>query len=129
VSGRRRRSKSTRVLLTQRALSDLSGIERYSVEQWGRRTAERYLAGIEGALDRLRDNPDILRQEPEFSTGLYFYRINKHLLICDVRSGTVTVLTVMHTSMDVPARLAELEPRLLMEAEMLRARLERERGE
>jgi plasmid stabilization system protein ParE len=60
------------VLLTQRALSDLSEIERYSVEQWGRQTADRYLAGIEGALDRLRDNPDVLRQEPEFSTGLYF---------------------------------------------------------
>ena len=91
-------------------------------------TADRYLAGIEGALDRLRDHPDVLRQEPAFSTGLYFYRINKHLLVCDVRPDTVTVLTVMHTSMDVPARLADLEPRLLVEAEMLRAKLERERG-
>jgi hypothetical protein len=50
-------------------------------------------------------------------------------LICDVRPDTVTVLTVMHTSMDVPARLAELEPRLLVEASLLRGRLERERGE
>lgn len=124
MSGGRRRPKS-RVLLTERALSDLREVERFSIERWGRRTADRFLEGISAALDRLRENPDLLRQEPEFSAGLYFYRISKHFLICDVRPGIVTVLTVMHTSMDVPARLAELEPRLILEAEMLRARLER----
>jgi len=33
--------------------------------------------------------------------------------------GKIIVLTVLHANMDIPSRLAELEPRLTIEAEML----------
>ncbi|MFN9825302.1 MAG: hypothetical protein ACK58J_14230, partial [Planctomyces sp.] len=55
--------------------------------------------------------------------GLSFYRIRRHVLVCDYRDNSVIVLTVIHTSMDLPARLLELESRLLTEAQILRARL------
>jgi len=44
-------------------------------------------------------------------------------MVCDYRDSTVVALTVSHTSMDLPARLRELEPRLLMESQLLRAKL------
>ncbi len=94
-------------------------IERYSVKQWGRKTADKYLDDISAALDRLRENPEILRLEPDFAPGLFFYGVKKHFLVCDFREETVIVLTVIHTSMDVPARLVELEPRLVAESQAL----------
>jgi toxin ParE1/3/4 len=114
------------VLLTERALADLRDIERYSIGQWGRKTAEKYLNDIELALDRLRENPGLLRLEPDFAPGLFFYRARKHVLVCDVQGQNLTVLTVIHTSMDLPARLAELEPRLTVEAQLLHKKLRRE---
>jgi toxin ParE1/3/4 len=119
LSSRKKPSPKATVELTRRALADLLEIERYSVKQWGRKTADKYLDDISAALDRLRENPEILRLEPDFAPGLFFYGVKKHFLVCDFREETVIVLTVIHTSMDIPARLLELEPRLVAESQAL----------
>ena len=126
MSPRKKASQKTVLELTRRALADLRAIERYSVREWGRKTADDYLVDIAAALDRLCENPGILRLEPDFSPGLYFYRVKKHVLVCDYQGDTVIVLTLIHTSMDLPARLLELEPRLTAESQVLHARLHRE---
>ena len=111
------------IQLTKRALSDLREIDRHSAREWGRKTADKYLEGIDEALNRLRVSPNLLRLEPDLIPGLYFYRVQKHFLVCDFRDKTVNVLTVIHTSMDLPARLMELEPCLIAEAQILQGRL------
>jgi len=123
LSPRKRQSPQPKVALARRALSDLREIERYSVKEWGRKTADKYLDDIAAALDRLSENPEILNIEPDLIPGLYFYRVRKHILVCDFQGEPVIVLTVIHTSMDLPARLMELEPRLVAESEILQARL------
>ena len=105
--------------LSRRALRDVEEIRRYSVERWGQRVAEDYLDDIEEALDRLRENPDLLRTKPEFSPHLRFYRVQRHFLVCSMIKQNIYVLAVKHGSMDLPNRLAELEPRLLEEADLL----------
>ena len=119
------RKRAPRVQLSRRALRDLRQIEQFSVREWGRKTADKYLDDIAAALDRLSENPEILRREPDFAPGLYFYRIRKHFLVCDYQDQLVIVLTLIHTSMDLPARLHELEPRLALESQMLRSKLRR----
>lgn len=116
--------RAKRVELTQRAVTDLREIEQFSVMEWGRKTADKYLDDIAAGLDRLSENPDILRLEPDFAPGLYFYRVKKHVLVCDYNDNVVFVLTIIHTSMDLPARLLELEPRLVAEAQLLRRKLD-----
>ncbi len=88
-----------------------------------RKTADKYLDDISAALDRLQENPEILRLEQDLAPGLYFYRVKKHFLVCDYQDGLIIVLAVIHTSMDIPARLLELEPRLAAESQLLRAKL------
>jgi toxin ParE1/3/4 len=118
-----RRKRVCRVELTQRALADLREIERFSIEQWGRKAADRYLDEFAAALDRLQEQPELLRHEPDFAPGLYFYRVKRHFLVCDFQDDLVIVLTVIHSSMDLPARLLDLEPRLAAESQFLRSRL------
>lgn len=123
MSARPRKRRPVEVYLTERAIDDVRQIAAFSVERWGRRTAERYLADIEAALDRLAEQPGLLRLEPRLVAGLYCYRVQRHVLVCDLTAERLTVVTLLHTSMDLPARLAELEPRLLVEAELLRHKL------
>ena len=119
--------KSTRSIalhMTQRSLRDLVAIEAYSVEQFGRRVANQYLDKLESGINRLKDNPELLREEPPFHASLKFYRIEKHVLVCETGvSGKIIVLTLLHGSMDIPARLAELEPALVIEVAVLLKKL------
>ena len=120
----RTRKRRPRLLLTKRALSDLAEIEACSIAQWGRGVATQYLKGIESSLRLIGDNPGILRSLDGLPSELQFHRVNKHWLVCDVAPRSIVVLTVIHASMDVPARLAELVPQLAAEVTLLRGQLE-----
>jgi plasmid stabilization system protein ParE len=125
VSGRKSRS---RLLLTQRALRDIAEIEQYSAKQWGKRVAAKYLGDIEAGLSRIQENQELLRAEADLHPELRFYRVNKHLLVCDVQPNAVFLLTVIHASRDIPSRLAEMQPSLTAEVELLRKQLGRRRS-
>mgnify|MGYP003342925881 CR=1 FL=1 len=117
------------VSLTRRAFRDLHCIERYSVELWGKSVAQDYLNDIEQGLNRLRENPKLLRTKDGISPDFSLYRVREHFLVCTLSADHVYVLTIKHRSMDLPRRLAELEPQLLAEAELLRRALEKKSGE
>ena len=123
MSPRKKRAAKSKVYLTARAVSDLREVEEYSISVWGSKVADRYLDEIDQAVGRLAVTPGLLRLEPEFSTGLYFYRVRKHFLVCDQRESIILVLSIVHTSMDLPTRIAELEPRLVVEASLMHQQL------
>jgi toxin ParE1/3/4 len=118
------KSAKTELLLTERALRDLADIEQYSIKQWGKRTAARYLADLEAGLERIRENPKLLRSEEGFHASLRFYSVNTHVFVCDAVSDAIFVLTVLHGSMDIPSRLHELSPTLTLETELLHRKLQ-----
>lgn len=114
------------VYLTERALRDLVAIEAYSAEHFGKRVADQYIAKMEAALKRIEAQPNLLREEQSFHKSLRFYRVEKHMLVCETLfQGKIIVLTVLHGSMDLPSRLIELEPNLALEAELLMKQLQR----
>ena len=112
------------LLLTRRALIDVGDIFEYSTRQWGKKTAEKYLDDIEAGLERVKEQPSLLQEAPELHSALKFYRVNKHVFVCDVLSKSIVVLTVVHASMDIPNRLAELQPTLSTEVELLHRKLQ-----
>ncbi len=110
--------------ITNTALLAIQDIETYSVEQWGKKVADRYIDDLQTALVNIQDNPQILKPEPDFHKSLSFYRFNKHLLVFDLtQEKTILLLTVLHGSRDIPSRLSELEPTFAAEVELLTKRL------
>jgi plasmid stabilization system protein ParE len=105
--------------ISRRAARDIEEIRRFSVEHWGEGVADEYLDSIEQALDRLREKPNLLRTKPEFSRHFHFYRVHRHFLVCSLVETNIYVLAVKHGSLDLPNRLAELEPNLHQEADLL----------
>jgi toxin ParE1/3/4 len=120
----KRKSDKVRVHLTERALRDIVEIERYSIEKFGKRTANRYIANLEAAITRITEHPDLLSQATDFRSFLQFYRAERHSLVCDRRPDTILILTLLHATMDIPERLAELEPTLSIETELLHRKLQ-----
>lgn len=119
----KKRASETRIHLTQRALRDIEGIRVYSVKEFGKRVASQYIANLEAALIRIREIAELLRPETEFDPDFQFYPAGKHLLVCDRQADGIVVLTVLHTSVDIPRRLAELQPTLVVEVKMLHQKL------
>ncbi len=113
------RKERAKLLLTRRALDDLTDIEDYSTKRWGKRVANRYVGDIEASLARIADRSEILQDIVDMPLPLKCYRANRHLILCDARESTIVVLAVVHASMDVVSRIAELQPTLAAEAEML----------
>lgn len=112
--------------LTDRALRDIAEIEKYSIKQFGKRVADQYLDKLEAGLKRIAAEPDLLREEPTFHDTLQFYRVEKHVLVCETGiTGRIFVLAAIHGSMDIPTRLAELEPKLVLEVAFLLKELQR----
>ncbi len=111
------------VIVSRRAAVDLTEIESYSVRQWGKKAAAEYLDGIEQALSLLQKNPDILTHREDISLYFYFYRVRRHFLVFDVTGDILHLLTVKHGSMDLPERLAEIEPYLRHEIAYLHEKL------
>lgn len=105
--------------LSRRAALDIEEIYRFSEERWGKKVAEEYLNEIQEALIRLQANSDLLRVKRQFSPHFRFYRVNKHFLVCTLFESNVYVLSVKHCALDLPERLADLEPHLLGDAELL----------
>jgi toxin ParE1/3/4 len=105
--------------ISRRAARDIEELRRFSVEHWGERVAEEYIDSIEQALNRLRENPSLLRAKPEFSRHFRFHRVKRHFLVCSFVENNVYVLAVKHGSLDLPSRLAELEPNLQQEVDLL----------
>ena len=121
----KRKSDKVRVHLTERALRDIVEIERYSIEKFGKRAANRYVANLGAAITRISEHPDLLTQAPDFHSSLQFYRAERHLFVCDRQSDAIIVLTLLHATMDIPERLNELEPTLRVETELLHRKLQR----
>lgn len=111
------------LLLTQRALRDLREIQAYSHTEFGRKAADRYLDDLNEGLQRITGDPTLPIFVPDLHPALRFYRVRKHLLACDVQPKSIVVLAVIHASMDIPERLAELQPKLSQEVELLHRQL------
>ena len=107
------------VAITRRAAFDIDEITQYSVNQWGQQVADDYLDSIDQLIQSIKENPQLLRQNPEVSAYLQLYRARSHFLVCATIDGNIYIVTVKHGSMDLPNRIAELEPLLLDEAKFL----------
>lgn len=113
------RPSKSKVRLTQRALRDLVDILEFSTRTWSRKVCTKYLSDLKAGLDRLQRNPALASLSGSLHASLRFYQVNQHLFVCDVKPGSIVVLSVFHASMDVTGRLTHLQPTLAAEVEML----------
>ena len=87
--------------VTQRALTDLRDIVRFTREAWGQKQARLYLEELELGVQKLALSPGLGRVREEVALTLRSFPIARQVAFYAESEGGITVLRVLHPSMDV----------------------------
>lgn len=115
-------ARKAKVFLTDRAIQDLLEIEAYSIEKWGKATAERYLDSVDNFFALVEAQPGILLPIPLIE-NLLTHSVEKHVVVCTKWNDDVLVLTIVHSSRELITHIDRLLPTLKSEVELLKKRL------
>ena len=86
---------------TQRALADLREIARCTRETWGRTQARRYREELELGIRKLALSPGVGRVRADVAPSVRSFPIARHVAFYVESEGGITVLRMLHASMDV----------------------------
>ena len=116
------RKAGTKLLISERALRDIAEIEEYSVAQWGRTRLPSTSRTLKWPSCACRRSPNCCGRKKLFIHGFRFTG-STSTCSCATSNRRPSSLTVIHASRDIPSRLAELEPTLAAEVELLHRKL------
>jgi len=88
---------------TARAVEDLKEIGRYTRKTWGLEQARRYREELEIAFQKLSLSPNVGRQRDTIAAGVRSFRVAAHIAFYVQQKDGITILRVLHPSMDVDA--------------------------
>ena len=86
---------------TKRALDDLRKIARYTRETWGQRQARLYREELELGIRKLALSPGMGRVRADVAPSVRSFPIARHVAFYVESEGGITVLRLLHPSMDV----------------------------
>jgi toxin ParE1/3/4 len=86
------------VRYTAAAEEDLHDIAAFTVERWGARQADRYIAGLEEFCDLISGYRDLGRECDEIAPGLRRMEHKSHVIFFYPVADGITVSRVLHKS-------------------------------
>jgi toxin ParE1/3/4 len=84
---------------SRRAEADLLSIADYTLREWGKTQAARYIDELEVCCEKLADNPALGRACDEFRPGLHRHEHGKHVLFYREERGGILVSRILHQRM------------------------------
>jgi len=90
---------------SRRAEADLLSIADYTLREWGKAQAARYIDELEVCCQKLADNPALGRVCDDIRPGLRRHEHAKHVLFYRNERGGILVSRILHQRM-VPERHA-----------------------
>ncbi|MBX2808689.1 MAG: type II toxin-antitoxin system RelE/ParE family toxin [Cellvibrionaceae bacterium] len=87
------------------AEEDLIDIWMYGCGKWGAAQADTYADGIESTLNSLAHSPKKHRLRKNFRPPVRIYHYVSHLIIYTIEEHSITVVRVLHKSMDIKQHL------------------------
>ena len=87
-------------IFTDKAERDLEKIIDFTIEHWGNLQAVKYIDDLEELAQTLVDNPDIGIMRDGLSEGLVSFPYQSHILYYLKSSNGITIIRVLHNSMD-----------------------------
>ena len=85
---------------TDKAEHDLERIIDFTVKHWGSSQAIEYIDALEELAQTLADNPDIGIARDKLLAGLFSFPYQSHMLYYMKNTHGVTIIRVLHASMD-----------------------------
>lgn len=93
--------------LTGKAVEDLSGIWKYTVDTWSELQADRYYEMLIASCDKIAGNPTLFgRKYKEIAGNLYGFKVNKHIIFYRILGDEeVEIIRILHECMDLKSKL------------------------
>jgi toxin ParE1/3/4 len=89
-------------VIRQQAAQDLEEIWLYSMQQWGVKQADRYLASLLSRFSWLAENPYSGKHREDIKTGYYSFSEGKHLVFYKLTdTGGIDIIGIPHQRMDI----------------------------
>ena len=95
--------------LSRKAEAELDGIYEYTIANFGLAQARDYLNGLHERFGHLAGHPLLGRDATWISPGLRRHEHRSHVVFSLPDDGGVTIVRVLHRSMDAPRHLLEDE--------------------
>ena len=89
------------------ALDDLREIARYTKETWGQKQARLYREELELGIRKLALAPGVGRVRGDVAPSVRSFPIARHVAFYVEGEGGITVLRLLHPSMDVARAFSE----------------------
>jgi toxin ParE1/3/4 len=98
---------SHRLLINPEAQADIRDLLQYTLETWGRAQRDKYKAHILGAMQRLREYPEIGEERDDLGKPYRRLVVEQHVIYYRIEPKVVRVIRVLHSRRDVPRNLGE----------------------
>ena len=92
---------------TQRALADLRDIARYTSRTWGVKQARLYREELELSIQKLALSPGMGHPREDLAPSVRSFPVARHVAFYVESKGDLTVLRLLHPSMDVGRAFSE----------------------
>ncbi len=90
-----------KVRITGKARAQLADIYEYSLCQWGKVAAEKYIREIEYAINEAAAERKITRINPDFSNTNPYCIVKSHNIFFEFTETELIVLAVLHSKMNI----------------------------
>lgn len=99
------------VRYTKLADSDLFNIYLYTYQTWGAAQAKTYTDALKAAITRIAEQPEQpeTKDRSNVYPGCRSYLMKRHLIFYRVVGEYLEIMRILHGSMDITSRLAEVD--------------------
>lgn len=95
----------TRYTLAPLARFDMRELWAYSVQQWGRRNADRYVRDLTATMEKIARDPLIGAAADDLRPGYRRHVFGSHVIFYVRGKDGVVVARILHQQMDAASRL------------------------
>ena len=93
-------SNHKRFQLRPQAENDLEQIYDYSLQEFGDERAEQYIKDLDTTFQKLANNPSLAKNYAFVRADLLAYRVVSHVVFFNLTDSGITIVRVLHKSLD-----------------------------
>lgn len=85
---------------------DMREIWAYSVQQWGRAAANRYICDLTAAMESVAKDPYLGTSADEVRSGYRKHIFGSHVIFYKLETNGIDIARILHQQMDAISRLS-----------------------